>query len=68
MSDSDERSENRGPKRPRALGRVGLWLSGAALIGSAALALWNRRALKSLRDAADQPASGRPRRDDDGIY
>jgi hypothetical protein len=50
------------------IGRVGLWLAGSALIGSAALVLWNRRALKSLQEAADRPVEPRPMRDDDGIY
>ncbi len=53
---------------PRIIGRLGLWLAGSAFIGSAALVLWNRRALKSLRDAADHPVDPRPIRDDDGIY
>jgi hypothetical protein len=53
---------------PRAIGRLGLWIAGSALIGSAALVLWNRRALKSLRDAAAHPENPGPIRDDDGIY
>jgi hypothetical protein len=54
---------------PRAaIGRIGLWLAGSALIGSAALVLWNRRALKRLQNAASEPLDVRSRRDDDGIY
>jgi hypothetical protein len=49
---------------PRMFGRIGLWFAGSALIGSTALVLWNRRALKSMREAAEP----RPIRDDDGIY
>jgi len=68
MAGSDKHPKNEGRNPPRAIGRIGLWLSGAAFIGSAALVLWNRRALKSLREAAEKPAAPEPRRDDDGIY
>jgi hypothetical protein len=51
------------------IGRAVLWLAGSALFGSVALVLWNRRALRSLRDAEDVPVVETPRpRDDDGIY
>jgi hypothetical protein len=68
VSESDHEPKNDGQNSSPAIARIGVWLSGAALIGSAALVLWNRRALKSLREAADKPAPPQPDRDDAGIY
>jgi hypothetical protein len=68
MPGSDHHPNEQGKNPPRAIGRIGLWLSGAALIGSAALVIWNRRALKSLREAAEKPAILQSDRDDEGIY
>jgi hypothetical protein len=55
-------------RAPQGLARIALWLAGSALVGSAALVLWNRRALKSMQDAAENPVEVKPIRDDDGIY
>jgi hypothetical protein len=53
---------------PRGLGRLTWVLAGSALFGSLALVLWNRRALHSLREAAEHPVEPSHMRDDDGIY
>jgi hypothetical protein len=38
------------------------------VLGSLALVLWNRRTLKALREAAENPVDPALDRDDDGIY
>lgn len=65
MPQADRSSSS--PKMSEMIGRLGLWIAGSALIGSAALVLWNRRALKSLREASEHPVDVRPERDE-GIY
>lgn len=49
------------------LARVAIWIGGSALFGSLALVLWNRRALKSMREAAKARDEPFPIADDD-IY
>jgi hypothetical protein len=56
------------PLPPTPRGRLALWLAGSAMLGSAALVLWNLRTLKALREAADHPVEPERTRDDDGIY
>ncbi len=65
MSSDDNRSEAvvSGPGS-----RVALWLAGSTVLGSLALVLWNRRTLKALREAAENPVDPALDRDDDGIY
>jgi hypothetical protein len=36
-----------------AFARAAMWLGGSALLGSLALVIWNRRALKSMREAPE---------------
>jgi len=49
--------------------RAVFWLAGSALLGSVAIALWNRRALSRMHEAADDPVEPPSRtRDEDGIY
>jgi len=48
--------------------RAALWLGGSAIFGSVALVLWNRRALRSMREAEGAPVEPTRPRDDDGIY
>ena len=52
----------------KAIARTLLWLGGSALFGSVALVLWNRRALRSMHEAAKAPVEPKLPRDDDGIY
>jgi len=52
----------------KAIARTVLWLGGSALFGSVALVLWNRRALRSMHEAAKAPVEPNRPRDDDGIY
>jgi hypothetical protein len=56
------------PEPPRGSGRAAWWLAASALFGSLALVLWNRRALRSIREAAASAVEPIPARDDDGIY
>jgi hypothetical protein len=49
------------------LARAAIWIGGSALFGSLALVLWNRRALKSMREAAKAPDEPFPISGDD-IY
>ena len=42
-------------KSLNGLARAAMWLGGSALFGSLALVLWNRRALNSMREAAEAP-------------
>ena len=49
------------------LARAAIWIGGSALFGSLALVLWNRRALKSMREAAEAPDEPFPISGDD-IY
>jgi hypothetical protein len=48
--------------------RAFFWIAGSALLGSVALALWNRRTLSEMRDAIENPPPSPQLRDDDGIY
>jgi len=50
------------------LARAAMWLGGSAFFGSLALVLWNRRALKSIHEAAERPEEPVPPRPDDDIY
>ena len=52
----------------KTIARAALWLGGSAIFGSLALVLWNRRALRSMREAAEVPVEPTRPRDDDGIY
>lgn len=61
--DNSSTPETRGPGS-----RLTLWLAGSAVLGSLALVLWNRRTLKTLREAAENPVEPLRDRDDDGIY
>jgi hypothetical protein len=54
-------------KKSSRLAGVTLWLGGSALLGSLALVLWNRRILRSLREAQETGEPSRPIADDD-IY
>ena len=60
---SDPQKEGRG-RLKRAL----FWLAGSALLGSAAVALWNRRTLSTMREADTDVPIPPQSRDDDGIY
>ena len=51
-----------------SIAKAAFWLAGSAFFGSLALVLWNRRALKSLREAEQRPIEPPRPRDDDGIY
>jgi len=57
-----------GERVRRTIARTVLWLGGSALFGSAALVLWNRRALRSMHEAAKAPVEPTRPRDHDGIY
>jgi hypothetical protein len=65
VSEKDADSKTVGQGR---LKKAVLWLAGSALLGSAALALWNRRTLSSIREAEKQPPKPPQTRDEDGIY
>ncbi len=53
---------------PGRFKRALFWLAGSAMLGSVAVALWNRRTLNNMQEAAkDAPPLPRTR-DDDGIY
>jgi hypothetical protein len=67
-SDNPSKIPKEKPETRRRLGKAGFWLAGSALIGSAALVLWNRRALKAMHEAAENPIEPSRLRDDDGIY
>jgi hypothetical protein len=55
-------------KKPsNGLARAAMWLGGSALFGSLALVLWNLRALKTMREAAEAPDEP-VRLSDDDIY
>ncbi len=47
--------------------RAAMWVGGSALFGSLALVLWNRRALKSMKEATEVPEPRIVSSDDD-IY
>ena len=51
-----------------SIAKAAFWLAGSAFFGSLALVLWNRRALKSMREAEERPPEPPRPRDDDGIY
>jgi len=55
-------------KARKTIVRTALWLGGSAFLGSLALVLWNRRALRSMRQAAETTVEPVRPRDDDGIY
>jgi len=65
--DADEQTPPAGTGN-KGFGRAALWLAGSALFGSVALALWNRRALKSMWEAAENRIEPVRPRDEDGIY
>lgn len=48
--------------------RGAVLLAGSMFLGSAALALWNRRALRSIREASEASEEPSRLRDEDGIY
>lgn len=54
-------------KKSGSLARAAMWLGGSALFGSLALVLWNRRVLRSLREAPEVQEQRTPPSDDD-IY
>jgi hypothetical protein len=54
-------------KSLNGLARAAMWLGGSAFFGSVALVLWNRHALKSMREAAEAPDEPLHLSDDD-IY
>jgi len=66
------RAENNSPtpaeKARKTIARAALWLGGSAIFGSLVLVIWNRRALRSMREAAETPVEPTRPRDDDGIY
>jgi hypothetical protein len=51
-----------------SIAKAAFWLAGSAFFGSLALVLWNRRALKSLREAEERLIEPPRPRDDHGIY
>jgi hypothetical protein len=61
------RSDDNTAHKARGLARFAIWIGGSALVGSLALVIWNRRALKSMRDAPDVPGQPKPLIDDE-IY
>ena len=63
INPSDSPKEDRG-RLKRAL----FWLAGSALLGSAAVALWNRRTLSKIREADTDYSQPPQSRDDEGIY
>jgi hypothetical protein len=67
MSGQTELSESR-PGTTGSMVRAAFWLAGGAFFGSLALVLWNRRALKSMREAEEMPVEPPQPRNDDGIY
>lgn len=54
-------------KKSGGIARAAMWLGGSALFGSLALVLWNRRALRSMREAPEVQEQ-RPLPSDDDIY
>ncbi len=67
MTTNESDVQTQSKKSLNGLARAAMWLGGSALFGSVALVLWNRHALKSLREAAEAPDEP-VRFSDDDIY
>jgi hypothetical protein len=65
---AEAESPEAGSRAPGGFARAAVWLAGSAFLGSLALVLWNRRALKSLREAEESRVEPPQPRNDDGIY
>jgi hypothetical protein len=68
MPNQETSEETKKESSSSRLASAAMWLGGSALFGSLALVLWNRRALKSMREAAEIAEKPPPINDDDGIY
>ncbi|WP_114208591.1 hypothetical protein [Acidisarcina polymorpha] len=64
----EQDSESSRKSAPHGIGQTALWVAASVVFGSLALVLWNRSALKSLLDAAQNATEPLGSRDDEGIY